>query len=298
MSIAMTLTSAAMWVTATGIRRALARDDYLATLSPDRGPVEPPARLRRSGRVVVTRRAGLPVVRYEPATRTAGVELMYLPGGGLVNPLVAEHWWIVERLARSTGAAITVVTYPLAPEYDAEETAAVVDAEYERLATRAGASRLLVAGDSAGGTVALGLAGRAERRPDALVLFSPWLDLELENPAIARRVRRDPSLRVPGLRAGAVAWARGRSLSDGALNPIRADLGDLPPTLIFQGGRDIFFDDAVAFAARARQAGSPVRLVTAPGGFHVYVGAFWTPEARAAFALVGELARDPSRVMT
>ena len=68
MSIAMTLTSAAMWVTATGIRRSLARDDYLATLSPDRGPVEPPARLRRSGRVVVTRRAGLPVVRDEPAT--------------------------------------------------------------------------------------------------------------------------------------------------------------------------------------------------------------------------------------
>lgn len=294
----MKLTTAAMWANATRIRRALARDDYLATLSPDRGPVDPPARLRRSGRVVVTRRAGRPVVRYEPARRTAGVELMYLPGGGLVNPLVAEHWWIVERLARSTGAAITVVTYPLAPEHDVDETAAAVDAEYERLARRAGASRLLVAGDSAGGTVALGLSARAERRPDALLLFSPWLDLELENPAIARRVRRDPSLRVPGLRAGAVAWARGRSLRDAALNPIRADLSALPPTVIFQGGCDIFFDDAVSFAERARQEGSPVRLITASDGFHVHVGAFWTPEARAAFALAGEVARDPSRVVT
>ena len=298
MSMAMKLTAGVMWINATSIRRALARDDYLSTLSPDSRPVDPPARLRRSGRVVVTRPGGLPVVRYEPATRTPGVELMYLPGGGLVNPLVAEHWWIVERLARSTGAAITVVNYPLAPEHDAEETAAFVDAEYARLARRAGSSRLLVAGDSAGGTVALGLASRAERRPDALVLFSPWLDLELGNPAIVRRVRRDPSLRVPGLRAGAVAWARGRSLRDAALNPIRADLAGLPPTVIFQGGRDIFFDDAVSFAARAREAGSAVRLETAPDGFHVYVGAFWTPEARAAFALTGEIARNPSRILT
>ncbi|WZH37799.1 MAG: alpha/beta hydrolase fold domain-containing protein [Microbacterium enclense] len=298
MSILMTLTAAAMWVNTAPIRRALARDDYLVTLSPDRRPVDPPPHLRRTGRVVVTRREGLSVIRYEPATRTPGLELMYLPGGGLVNPLVAEHWWIVARLARATGAAVTVVNYPLAPEHDAADTAAFIDAEYERLAQRSGLSRLIVAGDSAGGTLALGLTARADRRPDALVLFSPWLDLELAHPGIASRMRRDPSLRVPGLRAAADAWANGRSLRDPGLNPIRADLSSLPPTVIFQGGRDIFFDDTMSFFARARAAGAPVRVVAAPDGFHVYVGAFWTVEARAAYALVGEIARDPSRVVT
>ncbi len=144
MSLSMMLTTAAMWVNARPIRLALARDDYLETLGPGRRPAEPPARLRRSGRVVVSRQDGLPVYRYEPAARTPGLELMYLPGGGLVNPLVPEHWWIVERLARATGAAITVVCYPLAPERGADDTLTVIDAQYERLAARAGASRLLV----------------------------------------------------------------------------------------------------------------------------------------------------------
>ncbi|MFJ4159244.1 alpha/beta hydrolase fold domain-containing protein [Microbacterium testaceum] len=298
MSLSMTLTTAAMWVSARPIRLALARDDYLETLDPGRRPADPPARLRRSGRVVVSREGGQPVYRYEPAARTPGLELMYLPGGGLVNPLVAEHWWIVERLARATGAAITVVCYPLAPEHRADDTLAVIDAQYDRLAARAGTSRLLVAGDSAGGAVAVGLALRAARRPDGLVLFSPWLDLALADPGIARRVSRDPSLRVPGLRAGAEAWVGDRGLDDPALNPVRMELAGLPPTLVFQGGRDIFFDDAVAFARRARAERAFVRLETAPAGFHVYVGAFWTPEARAAYALVGAFSRDPERSMT
>ena len=296
MSVSMTLTAGAMWVSARSIRRALARDDYLDTLDPDRRPAEPPERLRRSGRVVVSREGDLPVYRYEPAARTPGLELMYLPGGGLVNPLVAEHWWIVERLARATGAAITVVCYPLAPERGADHTLAVIDAQYERLAARA--SRLWVAGDSAGGALAVGLALRASRRPDALVLFSPWLDLGLENPAIARRARRDPSLRVPGLRAGAAAWAGERGLDDPAIDPARMDPTGLPPTLLFQGGRDIFFDDAVAFTRRADAVGAPVRLITAPAGFHVYVGAFWTPESRSAFAEVGALAHATQSAMT
>lgn len=295
MSLLMKLTTAAMWVNATGVRRALSRQDYLDTLAPDRAPVPPPARLRRTGRVTESRTDGIPVIRYEPANRTPGIELMYLPGGGLVNPLVTEHWWIVDRLARRTGAAITVVNYPLAPEHDVAQTSEFVDAEYARLLQRSGAARILVAGDSAGGTVALGLVRRNQRRPDGLVLFSPWIDLELNAPGIADRSRSDPSLRVPGLRAGALAWGAGRSLDDPTVNPARARVDDLPPTLVFQGARDIFFDDTTAFARRAREAGAPVRLSTAPDGFHVYVGAFWTPEARDAFALVGDFARNPLR---
>ncbi|WP_295786605.1 alpha/beta hydrolase fold domain-containing protein [uncultured Microbacterium sp.] len=298
MSLSMRLTAAAMWLNARPIRRALGRPDYLDTLDPDRRAADPPVHLRRRGRVTVTREGGQPVFRYEPARRMPGFELLYLPGGGLVNPLVPEHWWIIERLARATGAAVTVVCYPLAPERGADETLAAIDAQYERLAARRGVSRLLVAGDSAGGAVAVGLALRARRRPDALVLFSPWLDLALDNPAIGRRSRRDPSLRAPGLRAAAVAWVGERGLDDPQLNPARMPLAALPPTLVFQGRRDIFFDDAVAFAARAEAAGASLRLVTASAGFHVYVGAFWTPEASAAFDLVGALSRDPGNVVT
>ncbi len=154
--------------------------------------------------MTVAHEGGQPVFRYEPARRMPGFELLYLPGGGLVNPLVPEHWWIVERLARATGAAVTVVCYPLAPERGADETLAAIDAQYERLAARRGVSRLLVAGDSAGGAVAVGLALRARRRPDALVLFSPWLDLALGNPRSA--AARDATRRCGRPGCGPPRW--------------------------------------------------------------------------------------------
>ena len=76
------------------------------------------------------------------------------------------------------------------------------------------------------------------------------------------------------------------------LSPLFADLAGLPPVHTFQGGRDILAADAQLLASRLRQAGNAGTLHLRPGAFHDYLGAFWTPEARARSRAVNQLLRE------
>ena len=95
-------------------------------------------------------------------------------------------------------------------------------------------------------------------------------------------------MRATGARVTVPQWAGDRSTADPMISPLNDHLGDLPPLMIAQGGRDIFWPDAHRLADTARTAGGEVRLIEAPDGFHVYVAALWTPEARQAFAAVSQ----------
>lgn len=287
MSLLMTLTRAALWASAWRSRRDGADGDRaMASIDPRRAPAPAPASVRRAAVVTTRRVAGAAVTRVEPHRRTAGLELLYLPGGGYTQPLVAGHWWIVRGLVRRTGAAVTVAHYPLAPEHVVDDALPFLDAVHGELRAAASTRRLVVAGDSAGGGLSLALILRLRSRgvpaPDALLLISPWVDVRLTTPDAWTRQRLDPTLRVPGLRARGVAWAGDRSLDDPVVSPLTGDLEGLPPLTVAVGDRDVFHADVLALARRARAAGTDVELVEAPGGFHVYPGAFWTPEARTA----------------
>jgi acetyl esterase/lipase len=62
-------------------------------------------------------------------------------------------------------------------------------------------------------------------------------------------------------------------LHDPQISPID-DPGWPGTLLVFQGARDVFHDDAVAFVEKARAAGTSARIVIAEDGFHVYPGAY------------------------
>jgi acetyl esterase/lipase len=296
-TLLMTLTSGLLWLTAGKTRRDLSGSAYLQSLDPDRAPQAVPRDASRWGEMTAHEVAGRLVRRWQPEAHVAGRELIYFPGGGFVNPLATAHWWIIRRLMTHARAAVTIADYPLTPEHTYDQARAFVDAVYAHVADDPRTTALFVAGDSAGGNVALSLALRVRderRRPiDGLILLAPWVDPTMRNPDAARLQRRDPSLRCDGLRAAGVAWAGSLPTDDPQISPLFDTLADLPPTLLFQGGRDIFLADAQLFAAKADRAGSPVRLIVAPDGFHVYPGAYWTREAREAFDLVARFSDDP-----
>ncbi|GMA28209.1 alpha/beta hydrolase fold domain-containing protein [Arenivirga flava] len=175
--------------------------------------------------------------------------ILYLHGGAYVHPLVAPHWWIVDRLVRVSGATVIVPQYELAPHGSVEEAFALLD----ELARRVH-GRLVLAGDSAGAGLALAWTQRrrdaGERLPDALQLFSPWLDTTMTNPGIAA-LEPDPMLDRERLIASARSWARDRALDDPLISPGLGDLAGLPPTVVHQGGRDLLHPDALRFGRRA-----------------------------------------------
>lgn len=241
-----------------------------------------PASLRRRHLVRDERMHGRPVTTLRPRGDAALATILYLHGGAYVHPLVAPHWWIIDRLVRASGATAVVPQYALAPEGTVDDAFALLDALVARID-----GRLLLAGDSAGAGLALAWTQRrrdaGERVPDALQLFSPWLDATMTNEGIAA-LEPDPMLDRERLIAAARSWAGDRDLTDPLISPGLGDLAGLPPTVVHQGGHDLLHPDALRFGRRARAAGSPVEVRSYPDGFHDFAAAWWTAEARAALS--------------
>ncbi|MFI7581071.1 alpha/beta hydrolase [Kocuria sp. M1N1S27] len=258
-------------------------------------PARIPGGLRRSHAVERTEVAGRPVLRLTPRAGADGSHLIYLHGGAFVNPLLPAHWWIVRELVKDTGTTVTVPLYRLAPEGHVDEGYAFLAAAWADLVARPAAERIVVAGDSAGGCLAIGLAMRlrdaGQRMPDHVVGFSPAVDVSATHPAVREIDPHDPMLSTDEVVPMAAAWARDRELTDPLVSPLYGDVAGLPPVHVVQGGKDILAADALAFARDLARAGNAGRLLYEPGAFHVYVGAWWTPEAQRAVRHVRSLLR-------
>jgi acetyl esterase/lipase len=188
--------------------------------------------------------------------------------------IAPQHWALIGRLA-DAGVRVEVPLYGLAPQHTHREAYPFLHAVWRELAAEAPPGGVALAGDSAGGGLALGLAqdllaADGARSPDRLVLLSPWLDLTLGNPRIAEYERRDPWLARPGLVAAGLAWAGGDDPTAARLSPGNGVLAGLPPTAVFVGTREIAYPDAEEFAAAASSAGVPVDLTVVEGAVHVY----------------------------
>lgn len=258
---------------------------------PAHAPV--PRRMREHYDLVEDEVDGAVVLRLTPRERSSGYQLIYTHGGSYVHPLVAEHWWFLERMIRGTGVTLTVPLYRLAPESGVDAAYAMLGTVYADLADR---GPVTLAGDSSGGGLALGQAvtNRDGGRPPAqqVILIGPWVDIAGRHPAMGALQAEDPSLRLDKLVACGRLWARGHDDRDPLVSPLFAELAGLPPVHMFQGGHDLLAADAQALASRLQQAGNLGTFTFAPSGFHGYVGAFWTPEARSALRAINRLLRE------
>jgi acetyl esterase/lipase len=235
---------------------------------------------------------GHAVITVTPRSGASAWNLMYLHGGGYIFPLMRPHWTIIRALVEATGAAVTVPLYPLAPEHDHAPAWAMVDAVHDELVRTGAGKRLAVAGDSAGANFALSLAirGRAVGAllPDRLILFSPWLDLTLGDPAARLVEARDGILAVDGAIQCGRWWAAGKDPRLPEFSPLHADLAGLPAMAVFQGTHDIFVVDARSFHDRAKAQRADVQYFEYEGGFHVFMGARSTRESRDVYRRVAE----------
>jgi epsilon-lactone hydrolase len=259
----------------------------LRAVSRPRGHAALPRSLCRRCTVDTEIISGCEVLTLRPHTLPDNApRLIYLHGGAYVSPLVRAHWQILDQLMRRTAMSVTVPMYGLAPQQTVDDAYGLLDALTDRHHRNLDADRLVYAGDSAGGGLALSYAIRQRDNDvagaDAVVLFAPWVDVTLDNPDIAALERTDVMLTTVGLRQCGKWWAGTRELTDPAVSPLHANLAGLPPITIFQGDRDLFLPDVAVLDRRIRQAGGDCRMNIAEGGFHVYMGAPWIPEAQEA----------------
>lgn len=241
-----------------------------------------------------------PVEILTPATGDAGTTVLYLHGGGFTTGSPATHRALATHLAAASGATVHVLDYRLAPEHPFPAALEdVLAAFWELLDRGATPDRTAIAGDSAGGwlalTSALWLRDSGDPAPAALGLISPWLDLTGSTwPAD----RSDAMLRPAWLRRCARDFAGGTDPGAAELAPLDADLAGLPPITVHVGSEEILLEDAVRLTLRARAAGVPVDLRRLDGLWHVAHASagMVTASTAAVNALGGALAGHLSQV--
>ena len=187
--------------------------------------------------------------------------------------------------------------YRLAPEHPFPAAIDDVLAAWRWLRADQGLSArsLAVAGDSAGGGLAVALLVAArdagEALPAAAVLMSPTVDLTSSGASMTERVDQDPFSTPAMLRQFASDYLAGADPKTPLASPLFAPLAGLPPLLIQVGTADLLLSDSERLAAAASQAGVDVTLEVGEGLPHVYPILLGTPEAAEATEQTGKFLR-------
>jgi epsilon-lactone hydrolase len=198
--------------------------------------------------------------------------LLYLHGGGYVCMSPRSYRAITAGFALR-GFRVFAPDYRLAPEHPFPAAIEDASAVWEGLRGNVGGP-LFVAGDSAGGGLALALllTLREQGRdpPDAACLFSPWTDLAGTGQSVATNRDRDPLLVSDKLQVPALAYAGGEDLRAPLLSPLYADFAGLPRMIAFVGDTEILLDDSKRVAEKARSANVQFELRTYRDMPHVW----------------------------
>ncbi|AMA56839.1 alpha/beta hydrolase [Bradyrhizobium sp. CCGE-LA001] len=223
--------------------------------------------------------------------------ILYLHGGGFRIGSIASHRDLIARIGHACGCRVLAINYRLAPEH--RYPAALDDAlaAYRYLLDQGlQPADIALAGDSAGGNLALGamlaLRDRGETVPAAAVLMSPWTDLAATGASYESRAKADPIHQ----RAMILALAKNYLGRDGdphhpLASPLYADLSGLPPLLIQVGDRETVRDDSTEFVAKARAAAVNVELQVFDGMIHVFQMFSEIPETGEAVAALAKFLR-------
>lgn len=203
---------------------------------------------------------------YRVSPETASKSVVYLHGGGYVQPIAKQHWDAITQLARVTNSEFVVPCYGLSPRYKVSDALLFLEKVRESLDS---SKKTILMGDSAGGGLALALAQTTWRDIEALVLISPWVDSEFGEETKIYEAR-DPWLNANSLRYIATVWSGVGDFRRAEVSPLRADVGQLPRTSIYAGDYELFFPDLEKLHKKMMDARVAVTMHRQPGGLHVY----------------------------
>ena len=217
---------------------------------------------------------------------TSDGAILYLHGGAFLMCGMATHRRIVERLAQRTGMTVLSVDYRQLPIGRLHDSISDCEDAYRWL-VRTGhpASKIVIAGDSAGGHLAFATALRLRDdgtgSPAGIVAMSPWLDFDHMSKLRHHNSRRDAY--IPARRLRKVARLVVGEHPELHHSPVNADLRGLPPSLIICAEAEVLRCDAELMAERLAEAGVPTTLQIWEGQVHAFpVLTDMTPESREA----------------
>lgn len=231
---------------------------------------------------------GVPGTWYRPVVEEPTGTILYLHGGGYVATSPSMYALFTGWLARHTECDVFVADYRLAPEFPYPAAMDDAVAVYRALlGAGCDPTRIVFAGDSGGGGLATTLVLEAAESglpaPRGVVLFSPEVDLVLDEPSVAENADRDILPRHVPVRP----YLGDLDAHTAIVSAIYADLGGFPATLVAFGDEEIFRDAIRRFVKRLGEARVPTLVREEPHMFHVFMILMpWAPASQRLYRSV------------
>ncbi len=218
---------------------------------------------------------GIPAFWIAPPDADAERVILFLHGGAYLLGSLLSHRDLVARLSRAAGTRSLLLEYRLAPEHVFPAAVDDVLTAYRwLLAQGTRPEHIVLAGDSAGGNLALALLQMLRDRdipmPAGAVLLSPWTDLAGTVESRITRDAVDPIFSGKGINGLASFYVGTEDASQPLISPINADLRGFPPLAIEVGSDEVLLDDSLLLAEHARAANVSVELTVWEEMWHVF----------------------------
>lgn len=228
--------------------------------------------------------------------------VLFYHGGAFTLGSPKSHRAMTKRLSRAANAAVLAVDYRLMPEFTRFDIIKDAETSYRWILENgpngtAPIKTLIVAGDSAGGNMALTAVAWARdnklRAADAVVTMSPGTDSSLSGTSYQSKLADDvvvkdlfgQYLKLPkAVRSWIEFKTHGVKSADRRLSPVFGELHGLPPVLLQASTSETLLHDSVRYANKANAAGSDATLELWDGlvhDWHIWVESL--PEAEEAF---------------
>jgi monoterpene epsilon-lactone hydrolase len=175
----------------------------------------------------------------------------------------------VGQVAARAKVAAFVPEYGLAPEHPFPAAVDETLAAYRGLVKK-GFAKIALAGDSAGGGLALVLLSSlvvealegSGRPPVGAAVMSPWTDLALSGASMETRDEADPLLTKDSLASAARLYLGAHDPRDPRASPLYGDPAGLPPGRMHAGEDEVLLDDSLRYGERLENAGGTVQVHT------------------------------------
>ena len=231
--------------------------------------------------------------RIEPTQKTQPIKALYFHGGGYSVGGLKTHGAFCARLARALCGAVMFVDYRLAPEH--AFPAAFDDCCAAFAAVAAECPDLLLAGDSAGGGLALAVTQYGHSTlglvPKKLLLLSPWLDMTLSGNSMSMNETTDSMLSAKILTRMRAAYLAGQDMRDPRASPILGELRELPPTLILASTTEVLRADSRRLKTEVDWLHGKAELIEYAGMPHIFPTLNALPASKRAIKQIAAFAK-------
>ena len=219
--------------------------------------------------------------------------VLQLHGGGYIGPLRnAYRRFSIVYSKCGGGCHVLTIDYRVAPEhpYPAALEDAMVAYHWLLREKSFKPEDIVIAGDSAGGGLALGLCHFLKDHnfplPAGIIVMSPWTDLALTGESYEENFEKDPLF---GRTRDSMIYnctyvTKEEDRMNPYVSPLYGDFTGFPPILFQVGDQEMLLSDTLLTAKKAREAGVKVKTSVYEGMFHVFqMGLHMIPESKAAW---------------